>query len=156
MSSGTRGHIYSRWLHILRMDIWLQIYHPFWNSYNGNSHERLPVGAWSVMRVNPASWQPGPKAFFVEDCMEFTLSLSSLYWQIEFVFVWSTSNYHHVNPPVSAVVKCKMIDLDYYGLKVKMSIAFWRALFPRNLFQHPRCWSLLCLQWQSMVSVGYS
>ena len=33
-----------------------------------------------------------------------------MYWQIEFVFVWSTSNYHHVNPPVSAVVKCKIVD----------------------------------------------
>ena len=35
--------------------------------------------------------------------------------QIEFVFLLSTSNCHHVNPPVSAVVKCKMVDLDYYG-----------------------------------------
>ena len=45
-----------------------------------------------------------------------------MYWRIEFVFVWSTSNYHHVNPPVSAVVKCKMVDSDYYGLKVKMPL----------------------------------
>ena len=68
-----------------------------------------------------------------------------MYWQIEFVFVLSTSNCHHVNPP--AVVKCKMVDSDCYGLKVKMSMALERTLFPRNLFQHPRCWSLLCLQW---------
>ena len=60
-----------------------------------------------------------------------------MYWQIEFVFVLSTS----------AVVKCKMVDLDYYGLKVKMFMALLRTLFPRNLFQHPSCWSLLCLQW---------
>ena len=32
-----------------------------------------------------------------------------LYWQIEFVFVWSTSNCHHVNPHVSAVVKWKLL-----------------------------------------------
>ena len=32
MWSGTREHISSRWLHIFRMDIWLQIHHPFWNS----------------------------------------------------------------------------------------------------------------------------
>ena len=34
-----------------------------------------------------------------------------LYWQIKFVFVWSTSTCHHVNPPVSAVVKCKIVVL---------------------------------------------
>ena len=80
-----------------------------------------------------------------------------MYWRIEFVFVWSTSNYHHVNPPVSAVVKCKMVDLYYYGLKVKMPLwPFSEHCFYATYSQHPRCWSLLCLQWQSMVSVGYS
>ena len=31
------------------------------------------------------------------------------YRQIEFVFVWSTSNRHHLNPHVSAVVNCKLL-----------------------------------------------
>ena len=65
--------------------------------------------------------------------------------KLNLFLVLSTSNCHHVNPPVSAVVKCKMVDLDYYGLK--MFMALLRTLFPRNLFPHPSCWSLLRLQW---------
>ena len=38
--------------------------------------------------------------------------------------MWSTSNCHHVNPPVSAMVKSKIVYLDYYGLKVNIYIAF--------------------------------
>ena len=81
MSSGTRGHISTRCLHIFRMDIWLQIDHPFWNSYKEYSYERLPVGASSVMPVMLTSCHPGCKAFFLEDCVEFR-SAKLLIWII--------------------------------------------------------------------------
>ena len=38
------GHISARWLHIFRMDMWLQIYHLYQYSYKGHRHETLPVG----------------------------------------------------------------------------------------------------------------
>ena len=82
-----------------------------------------------------------------------------LYRQIEFVFVLSTSNCHHVNPPVSAVVKCKMVDLDYYGLKVKMFMALLRTLFPRNLYSNIPVAEVSCVcsdifAWCPLVTVN--
>ena len=142
MSSGTHGYISSMWFYIFRMNMWLQMYHQFWNPYKGYSCEKLPALSWNMVsdvcnsRILPVWTQsflcgglhgvyvviesipilyvsnipylkrkllpPLPSEDILKKCW-------ILYRQIKFVFAWSTSSCHHVNHPVSAIVKCKLL-----------------------------------------------
>ena len=69
--------------------------------------------------------------------------------------MWSTSNYHHVNPPVSAVVKCKMVDLDCYGLKsqdVLVSTVSTQSISTSPLLKSPvSAVTKHCVRWLQLM-----